>query len=158
MKKGIDIRNKYLLILFLVTGFLGFSQQYNYVQIDDSYTAEQLIKEVLVNSACDLVSNVKYQYCDGSPGSYGDVNPLGYFEKNGSDFPFEDGIVISTDQASLFEGPSKGSASSGFENLYRWTGDQDLNDLINDAGGWFPSLPKTIRSASIDFDFIPVQN
>src|SRR5690606_12589635 len=46
----------------------------------------------------------------------------------------------------------------GFENLYRWTGDQDLNDLINDAGGWFPSLPKTIRSASIDFDFIPVQN
>src|SRR5690606_32896978 len=84
--------------------------------------------------------------------------PLGYFNRNGSDFPFDEGIVIATDQASLFQGPSQGSASSGFENLYRWTGDQDLNDLINDAGGWFPSLPNTIRSASIDFEFIPVQN
>src|SRR5690554_1241199 len=152
------MRNQYLLIVFLLACFVGYGQQYNYVEIDDSYTAEQLVKDVLVRSNCDLVSNVKYQYCDGSPGSYTDVFPLGYFNRNGSDFPFDEGIVIATDQASLFEGPSQGSASSGFENLYRWTGDQDLNDLINDAGGWFPSLPNTIRSASIDFEFIPVQN
>src|SRR5690554_1478447 len=151
------MRNQYLLIVFLLAGLLGYGQQYNYVSIDDTYTVDQLVKDVLVGADCDLVSNVTYQYCDGSPGSY-DVYPLGYFNRNGSDFPFDEGIIISTDQAGLFEGPSTGYASSGYENLYRWTGDQDLNDLINDAGGWFPSLPNTIRSASIDFEFIPMQN
>src|SRR5690606_12703205 len=32
-----------------------------------------------------------------------------------------------------------------------------LNDLINDAGGW-PQNITDVRSASIDFEFIPVQN
>src|SRR5690554_2819639 len=150
------MRNQYLLIVFLLACFVGYGQQYNYVEIDDSYTAEQLVKDVLVRSKCDLVSNVKYQYCDGSPGSYADVYPLGYFNRNGSDFPFDDGIVLSTDQSILFEGPYTG-ANSGLNNLYRWTGDQDLNDLINDAGGW-PQNQNSIRSASIDFEFIPVQN
>ncbi|SFN07074.1 hypothetical protein SAMN05421741_1011, partial [Paenimyroides ummariense] len=54
------MRNKYLLILFLVTSFLGFSQQPNYVDVDDTYTTDQLIKDILVGSKCDLVSNVRY--------------------------------------------------------------------------------------------------
>src|SRR6218665_3007452 len=145
------MRNKYLLILFLVTSFLGFSQQYNYVEIDDTYTPDQLIKDVLVGSKCDLVSNVKYQYCDGSVGSKA-VYPLGYFERNGSDFPFESGIVLGTDKSVLFEGPADGKNSAPLNNAFRWLGDQDLNDLINDAGGWptAPGASDDIRSASID--------
>src|SRR5690606_32886020 len=152
------MRNKYLLILFLVTSFLGFSQQYNYVAIDDTYTADQLVKEILVGAKCDLVSNVKYQYCDGSPGSKV-IYPIGYFQRNGADFPFEDGIVISTDQAKFMEGPIGNKNSGQLNNQFRWTGDQDLNDLINDAGGWPANAPRQdIRSATIDFEFVPMQN
>ena len=155
------MRNKYLLILFLVTSFLGFSQQHNYVDIDNTYTAEQLVKDVLVGSKCDLVSNVKFQYCDGSPGSRA-IYPLGYFQKNGSTFPFDDGIVISTDRSEFMEGPTSNTKNSApLNNAFRWAGDQDLNDLINDAGG-FPiraGQPVTdVRSASIDFEFVPMQN
>src|SRR5690606_37882319 len=153
------MRNKYLLILFLVTSFLGFSQQYNYVAIDDTYTADQLVKEILVGAKCDLVSNVKYQYCDGSPGSKV-IYPIGYFQRNGADFPFEDGIVISTDQAKFMEGPRDTTKNSGqLNNQFRWPGDQDLNDLINASGGWPANAPRQdIRSATIDFEFIPMQN
>src|SRR5690554_6098952 len=116
------MRNQYLLIVFLLACFVGYGQQYNYVEIDDSYTAEQLVKDVLVRSKCDLVSNVRYQYCDGSPGSYTDVYPLGYFNRNGSDFPFEDGIIIGTDRSHYFEGPIDGSQNSApINNQYRWT-------------------------------------
>src|SRR5690606_7669487 len=132
------MRNQYLLIVFLLACFVGYGQQYNYVEIDDSYTAEQLVKDVLVRSNCDLVSNVKYQKRVVSAGSYSDLFSLSCFDRNGSEFSFEEGIVIATYQASLFEGPSQGSASSGFENLYRRTGDQHLNDLINAAGGSLP--------------------
>ncbi|MBS7320201.1 MAG: hypothetical protein KIG55_01205, partial [Myroides sp.] len=62
------MRNKYLLILFLVTSFFGYGQ-YNYVEVDDTYTPERLVKEVLVNAGCDLVSNVRYQYGSGALGS-----------------------------------------------------------------------------------------
>ena len=154
------MRNKYLLILFLVTSFLGFSQQYNYVDIDNSYTAEQLVKDILVGAKCDLVTNVKYQYCDGSPGSKV-IYPIGYFEKNGSDFPFENGIVLSTDQSSFVPGPFNGRNSGALNNQFRWGGDQDLIDLINASGGWpiRGGAPVTdMRSSYIDFEFIPMQN
>src|SRR5690606_7325612 len=140
------------LILFLITGFLGFSQQYNYVTVDDTYTPEQLIKNVLVNSACDLVSNDRYQYGDGTLGSNA-IMAAGYFNRNGSDFPFDDGIVISTEKSSYVPGPYVGGKMTSV-NQFRWTGDQDMNDLINAAGGWPPE--DDMRSAFIDFDFIPV--
>src|SRR5690606_27997995 len=41
-------------------------------------------------------------------------------------------------------------------NPHRWTGDQDLNDAINDAGGW-PNQAD-MRSTQLQFDFIPVQS
>lgn len=152
------MRNKYLLILFLVTSFFGYGQ-YNYVEVDDTYTPERLIKEVLVNAGCDLVSNVRYQYGSGALGSE-QVKAAGYFNRNGSSFPFDEGIVLGTDVVSDLEGPSPGgSARVTSPNQYRWTGDQDLLDLINDAGGWptRPVTPTDMRSTVIDFEFIPVQ-
>src|SRR5690606_15354204 len=124
------------------------------VTVDDTYTPEQLIKNVLVNSACDLVSNVRYQYGDGTPGSNA-IMAAGYFNRNGSDFPFDDGIVISTEKSSYVPGPYVGGKMTSV-NQFRWTGDQDMNDLINAAGGWPPE--DDMRSAVIDFDVIPVQN
>lgn len=147
------MRKQYLLIVLILTSFFGFGQQYNYVAVDDTYTPEELIKDVLVRSNCDLVSNVRYQYGSGAPGSES-IMAAGYFQKNGSTFPFEDGIVLSTDKASLVPGPKAGFAPS--PNQYRWTGDQDLNDLINDAGGW-PNV-NDARTTIIDFEFMPLQS
>ncbi|WCM41727.1 T9SS type B sorting domain-containing protein [Flavobacterium sp. CBA20B-1] len=146
------MRNKYLLILFLVTSFLGFSQQYNYVAVDATYTPDELVKDVLVRSQCDLVSNVRYQNGDGSPQAQQYYN-LAYFNQNGSTFPFEDGVVLCTDSPAEIPGPSLRQTSG--VNGERWAGDQTLNDAINNAGGG--SQP-TYRSTQLEFDFIPVQS
>src|SRR5690606_2184519 len=135
-----------------VTSFFGYGQ-YNYVKVDDTYTPDQLIKEVLVNSACDLVSNVRYQYGSGVPAAQ-NIMAAGYFERNGSVFPFESGIVLSTDKSSLVPGPKGPITPSA--NQFRWTGDVDLNNLINDAGGWPGG--NDARSTIIDFEFISVQS
>ena len=151
------MRKQYLLIVFILTSFFGFGQQYNYLAVDDTYTPEELVGDVLVRSKCDLVSNVRYQNGDGSPATL-DYYTLGYFEKNGSIFPFEDGIVLSTTETPFVEGPYYGyggpTGGRGINN-YRWGGDQDLNDAIADGGG----APYTqFRSTMIEFDFVPLQS
>jgi len=153
------MRSNCFLILFLIASCIGFSQQYNYVDIDDTYTADQLIKDILVGSKCDLVSNVRYQYGSGVSAS-NSVKAAGYFSRNGSAFPFDDGIVLATDMATGFEGPCTPGGGPASPNQFRWIGDQDLNDLVNDAGGYptFPFTPTDMRSAIIDFEFIPMQN
>ena len=129
------MRNKYLLILFLLTGILGFSQQYNYVQVDNTYTPDRLVNDVFVKSSCDLVSNVRYQNGDGSPQTL-QYYTLGYFEKNGSTFPFDDGIVLCTNESQYIPGPFTGSSFDFHgSNNFRWGGDKDLNDAITAGGG-----------------------
>ncbi|WP_177205820.1 choice-of-anchor L domain-containing protein, partial [Paenimyroides ummariense] len=129
-----------------------------YVDVDDTYTTDQLIKDILVGSKCDLVSNVRYQYGSGVPAS-NSVKAAAYFNRNGSTFPFEEGIVLATDMATGVEGPCTPGGGPTSPNQFRWTGDQDLLDLINDAGGWptTPVNPANMRSTVIDFEFVPMQ-
>ncbi|WP_163430372.1 T9SS type B sorting domain-containing protein [Flavobacterium sp. xlx-214] len=140
-------------LLFLLVCSTGYSQQYSYVKVDDTYTPERLVKEVLVNSSCDLVSNVKYQNGDGSPATR-DFYTLGYVQKNTSSFPFDRAILLGTGDPKFTPGPANGPIGPG--NAHRWTGDKDLNDAINDAGGW-PNQ-SDMRSTTLEFDFIPVQS
>ncbi len=119
----------------------------------DKYTVEELVKEVLVKSNCDLVSNVKYQVGNGSAAAQA-VNTLGYFNKNGSIFPFDQGIVLSTNEVKFVPGPHRGSYGARGTNTNRWTGDKDINDAIYDAGGG-PLADK--RVTQLEFDFIPVK-
>jgi|GEM_PF-317637 len=121
----------------------------------DKYTVEELVKDVLVNSNCDLVSNVHYQNGDGSPQTMA-YNTLGYFNKGETDFPFEDGIVLSTNEVQFVPGPYIGYKSfneRGANNL-RWQGDKDINDAINDAGG---HRRADKRVTQLEFDFIPIK-
>ncbi|TDS51829.1 choice-of-anchor L domain-containing protein, partial [Myroides indicus] len=118
----------------------------------EMYTVEELVKDVLVKSGCDLVSNIRYQVGDGSPATKS-VNTLGYFNKNGSSFPFEEGIVLSTGEVQYVPGPY-GVGGRG-NNPHRWVGDKDLNDAINDTGG---KPEPTMRVTQLEFDFIPVKD
>lgn len=118
------------------------------------YTVDKLVKNVLVNSNCKLVSNVRYQNGDGSASTMA-YNTIGYFNKGQTDFPFEEGIVLSTNEVQYVPGPAQ---PSSFDyrggNEHRWVGDKDIRDLINDAGG----APRNdARITQLEFDFVPIK-
>lgn len=121
-------------------------------EYDVEYTVEELVKEVLVNASCDLVSNITFTTGTdfthdwmGGP----EANGIGYFHKNGSEFEFEDGIILATNGVKYAPGPSgseEGSDSNG------WLGDVDLQQLLNDNGQNFQNHNASV----LEFDFIPV--
>ncbi|ALM47528.1 hypothetical protein AMR72_00620 [Flavobacterium psychrophilum] len=112
------------------------------------YTVEELVRDVLVNSGCAQVSNVTFT--TGS--TFGGPDGIGYFNKNGSDFPFESGIVLSTGNANDAAGPNF-EALNGMAD--GWVGDPDLEQIIQEGTG----LPMVSHNASIlEFDFIPLRD
>ncbi|MCR5860671.1 choice-of-anchor L domain-containing protein [Flavobacterium sp. J372] len=111
------------------------------------YTYEQLVKEVLVNSGCAIITNVQ-----GRTGTnYGQTNGIGYFTRNGSNFPFDDGIVLATGNIFEAQGPYPGNTAGN--QTAAWVGDPDLS-AINAANG----NPDTMYNASVlEFDFVPLK-
>lgn len=113
-----------------------------YIQVNDNYTAQQLVQE-LVGSSCAEVSNVSIS---GSPDS-GNNNSYGYFTAGTSNFPFAEGIVLSTGFASSAPGPNNSLLSEGST---AWGGDNDLEEALN--------VNNTINATVLEFDFIPYTN
>lgn len=120
----------------------------------EKYTVEELVKDILVKSNCDVVSNVHYQVGDGSVEAQ-KINTIGYFNKKNSIFPFDEGIVLSTSEVKYVPGPHIGANSFRGTNKNRWVGDKDINDAILDAGGG--PLPDK-RVTQIEFDFVPIKD
>lgn len=118
-----------------------------------SYSVEDLVKEVLIASNCDVVDNIKYQVGDGN----NTINALGYFNKANADFPFEEGIVLSTGDVKHVGGPyNYVNINDQREKIPVWTGDPDLNKVINDLGGSGFGSNKSV--AVLEFDFIPIND
>ncbi|TDS49919.1 choice-of-anchor L domain-containing protein, partial [Myroides indicus] len=117
----------------------------------EMYTVEELVKDVLVQSGCDLVSNVRFQAGDGK----NTINSLAYFNQNGSDFPFEEGIVLATHDSDYIAGPYQGFESFK-PRVPWWTGDPDLNAVIDSIGGTGFGSQKAV--SILEFDFIPVKD
>jgi hypothetical protein len=112
------------------------------------YTVPELIEEVLFNDDCTVVSNITW-----STGSnYGSVNGIGYFEKNGSSFPFQKGIVLSTGNALSVPGPNTNNLSEGSNT---WWGDADLQAIILAATG---NAMNSKNATKIEFNFVPQNN
>lgn len=123
------------------------------------YNEEELVKSILVNSTCNLVSNVQYKNGDGASNTQ-HINTLGYFNRGKSTFPFEEGIVLSTNEVEFVPGPFRGQFAARGNNTYRWGGDKDLIDIINTAGG-HPMAYATnpdMRVTQLEFDFIPLKD
>ncbi|WP_299127358.1 choice-of-anchor L domain-containing protein, partial [uncultured Winogradskyella sp.] len=113
----------------------------NLVVDQDSFTVEQLVQDVLVNSPCASVSNITSS--TGVDFSTTEPNGIGYFFSNGVSFPFEDGLLLMSGDASQAEGPNTGTLSEG-TNI--WPGDADLD----------AELGVDSRNATfIQFDFVP---
>ncbi|TDS64288.1 choice-of-anchor J domain-containing protein [Myroides indicus] len=130
------------------------TSEYGPVEVSPSgekYSVEELVKDVLIGSDCDLVENVRYQVGDGN----NSINALGYFNKSNSMFPFEEGIVLATGDVKHIPGPyTYKSINDQRDKIPTWTGDPDLNKVIDDLGG--SGFGSNKHVAVLEFDFTPI--
>ncbi|WP_116787554.1 choice-of-anchor J domain-containing protein [Flavobacterium psychrotrophum] len=126
------------------------------IAIDETtYTPEQLITNVLIDENCAEASNINY--FTGT--NYGAPhNGIAYFNKNGADFPFERGIILSTGKATNATGPKTTIQSATYMQTTSpygtlWLGDQDLFNYIT-ATGTSQGLTNFYNATSIEFDFM----
>ena len=113
------------------------------ITVDDSYTAQKLVENILVNSSCASVSNYS---AIGDPQPVGQ-NSYGYFTNAGGSFPFEQGVVLSTWSAKNSIGPYLFYRGDG--NDTSWQGDDDLNQAIGIS---------STNATVLEFDFKPLTN
>ncbi|MBD3583719.1 choice-of-anchor L domain-containing protein [Flavobacterium selenitireducens] len=113
----------------------------------DQYTIEELVEDVLLNSTCANVSNITYS----TGTNYNSTPGIGYFNKNGSTFQFDEGVVMTSGNVLNAPGPNDSVLSDG--EYETWPGDADLEAIILAATG----QPMNSMNASIlEFDFIPI--
>ena len=117
-----------------------FSQQ---VVIDDSFSAQQLVENNLVQG-CVEVTNINTTV----NGTINGFSSFGYFEKANSNFPFQNGIVLSTGQASSAGNTQNTNPLN--EGTADWITDPDLEAALG--------ITNTLNATSIDFDFISTSN
>ena len=119
---------------------LTFSQQ---ITIDNSFTAQQLIENNLVQG-CVETSNITSQV----NGSVNGFSSFGYFERGASNFPFANGIMLSTGNA-ISGGNGQNNAVLN-EGQPDWLTDPDLETALG--------ISNTLNATSIEFDFISISN
>lgn len=115
---------------------------------DTTYTNVELVEDVLFNSTCASVTNVT----TSTGTNFGNVNGIGYFNRNGSTFPFNDGVILSTGDNSRAPGPNVEGLSDGFG---AWPGDAQLFNYIQGLG-IDPNLQSYNNASILEFDFIPL--
>ena len=136
------ITQKSLYILLLISFSWAINGQY--IQVNDTYTAQQLVQNVLVgNSPCANVSN----FSVSGDAFSGVQNSYGYFNAGTSNFPFSEGIVLSTGKATSAIGPNSFILSQGGTS---WLGDADLEMALG--------ITNSINATVLEFDFIPITN
>ncbi|WP_407556266.1 choice-of-anchor L domain-containing protein [Winogradskyella sp. 4-2091] len=127
------------LFMGLICG-ISFAQQ---VTVDNSVSPQDLIQNTLIQG-CVEVSNIS----SPSNGTSIGIGSYGYFEKGASDFPFENGIVLTTGNANAAgNGQNNDILNDGDET---WLTDSDLETALGISG--------TVNATSIEFDFISISN
>ncbi len=130
----------YLLLLALITTFFSFSQN---IQVDSqTYTPQQLIEDILIDSNC--IANVTVTNVIGGDFSNTDQS-YGYFDGTGTTFPLQSGIVLSTGRLQNVDGPNTTLSDDDAPN---WTGDNDLENALNESN--------TTNATILEFDFTSV--
>ncbi|OZV71149.1 choice-of-anchor L domain-containing protein, partial [Winogradskyella aurantia] len=114
----------------------------NVIVTQNEFTPEELIQDILINSECASVSNIIAS--TGINFSPTQPNGIGYFVSNGVDFPFEDGILLTSGDASRAGGPN---VFLGDGDGFIWPGDLDL-ELATGI--------QSNNASFIQFDFVPL--
>jgi len=131
---------KRLLFFFILISNFTVSQN---IQVDSqTYTPQQLIEDILIDSDCItnvLVTNVVGGDFNNTDQSYG------FFDASGTTFPFTSGLVLSTGRLINTQGPNTTLSDDDAPN---WIGDNDLETILNE--------PNTINATIIEFDFTTI--
>ena len=129
----------FLLICFLVS-LTTLGQN---IQVDSqTYTAQQLIEDILIDSDC--IENVVVTNVVG--GNFNDADEsYGFFDATGTTFPFQSGVVLSTGRLSNVPGPN---SSLSDDNAPGWSGDSDLETALNESN--------TLNATILEFDFTSI--
>ena len=128
-----------------------------YIKVNTNYTADQLVRDVFFGSSsstCISVSNVKV---NGFDFGFGDKS-YGYFNKNGSSFEIDEGIILSTGSALTAVGPNSyiqtNDQRSPFANS-SWLGDTDLINELNQSG---LNSDNILNATVLEFDFTALKS
>lgn len=115
------------------------------VQVDSqTYTPQQLIEDILIDSNC--ITNVIVTNVVG--GNFGSTDQsYGYFDATGTTFPFQNGVVLSTGRLTNVEGPN---TSLSDDDAANWNGDNDLEATLNESN--------TTNATIIEFEFTAIAN
>ncbi|HEU4789327.1 MAG TPA: choice-of-anchor L domain-containing protein [Flavobacterium sp.] len=131
-----SIKNLLFLILYIFT--TAASAQY--ISVDDTKTAQELVETVLVKSKCAnvLSSNARGDTFTTSQNSYG------YFNAGTSNFPIKEGVILSTSTSKEAIGPYTNGGGTGNSS---WLGDSDLDQTLG---------INSINATVLEFDFVPL--
>lgn len=133
------MKHLFFICLFTVS-LLSFGQN---IQVDSqTYTPQQLIEDILIDSNC--ITNVTVTNVVGGDFS-GTDQSYGYFDASGTSFPFQSGIVLSTGRLSHVPGPNNNLSDDTAPN---WDGDTDLETILNENN--------TTNATIIEFDFTAI--
>jgi gliding motility-associated-like protein len=132
-----------LILLFFSFCCLCSSAIAQGIIVDDSKSAQELVENILVNSTCATILN---PIASGDNFS-GSSNSYGYFQRQATNFPFSEGVVLNTWSSQKAVGPfivNRGGGDS------RWAGDLDLEQALGLTG--------TLNATYLEFDFVPLTN
>jgi gliding motility-associated-like protein len=128
-----------ILLLCLICSF-SYAQQ---ITVNNTVSPQNLIEDNLIQG-CVEVSNIT----SPSNGSVVGLGSFGYFERGSSNFPFENGIVLTTGNAnSSGNGENVEVLNDGNDS---WTTDSDLENALGITG--------TLNATSIEFNFTSISN
>src|SRR5690554_5456683 len=130
---------------FLVLFFIAFVQisKAQQISVTDNIPLDTLIETHLVQG-CVEVSNIQSTI----NGSVNQLASYGYFERANSNFPFLNGIMLSTGAASSAGNTTNANLLN--EGEPSWETDPDLESALG--------ITNTLNATSIEFDFISVSN
>lgn len=126
---------------FIVICFITTVASAQYITVDDTKSAKELIENTLVNSTCASATNFKVT---GDTFS-GVQNSYGYFNAGSSNFPLKEGVILSTSSSKTAIGPYVSNQNGGGNKL--WLGDADLDQKLG---------TKSVNATVLEFDFIPL--
>ena len=131
-------------VIFFIFGIQVCSLGQESIVVDTTtFTVEELVRDVLIQSECAEITNVQFT---------GMASQIGYFSKGDDAIGVADGIIISTGRVHDAVGPNQ---SSGTETRFidvAHVGDDDLRRVAN------VGVNNMLDDAIIEFDFIPLED
>lgn len=124
--------------LIFLWGSLSLTAQT--ILVDDQVSPNSLVTDFLINNSCAQVRNIQTHEFEA-----GEDSPMGSFSANGTNFPFESGVILTTGRAKAAEGPNVSILSHGSSS---WMGDLDLQQALG--------VYNTINACILEFEFYPL--